>query len=207
MLTHKQIGFLTSIQKEYEKGFLFLNNYVDIDRSVTFYGGANIQADSRVYKEILDLGNWFRDNNYVVVTGGGPGIMTAALLGDDDENINSIGYKILGISNESNGSGFDYSVSFNHFPVRKHFLRNSNVFIIAPGGFGTLDEMMELIDLVKTNKIDKPKIYLYGKDFWSGLLSWLRFTCLQSYNTINESDLNLFKIVDSIDEVKIELQQ
>ena len=95
----------------------------------------------------------------------------------------------------------DKSIDFNYFFVRKTvFLKYSQGFIGMPGGFGTIDELFESLTLVQTNKIAEFPVVLVGKEYWSGLISWIKTTMLEQEHNINEADLDLFKIVDTADE-------
>jgi uncharacterized protein (TIGR00730 family) len=138
-----------------------------------------------------------------VITGGGPGIMEAANKGAKRGKGNSVGLNI-NLPFEQKPNDYidrDKSIDFNYFFVRKTvFLKYSQGFIGMPGGFGTIDELFESLTLVQTNKIAEFPVVLVGKEYWEGLIDWIKKTMLHEEHNINESDLDLFKIVDTADE-------
>ena len=96
----------------------------------------------------------------------------------------------------------DKNINFDYFFVRKvMFVKYSQGFVVMPGGFGTLDELFEAITLIQTNKIDKFPIILVGRDFWSGLIDWVRTTLLDNFQNISSGDMDIVQVVDSAEEV------
>ena len=196
-----QTDFIDNMVNEYTNGFKTLNEIKNKNKRVTIYGGAKLERSSKIYKDIVSIGSKLRHNGYQIVTGGGPGAMEAAFIGDDRTQENTIAYKITNIKDEKTGHPNDIEASFDMFSVRKYFLRQSDIFIVVPGGYGTLDELMELVDLVKTNKIEHKKILLYDANFWNDFIEWNRKTLLNGYGTISNEDLDLLQVVDSVEEV------
>jgi uncharacterized protein (TIGR00730 family) len=141
-------------------------------------------------------------NGYGVITGGGPGIMEAGNKGAHRGKGTSVGLNIeLPFEQHDNPwIDKDKNLEFDYFFVRKvMFVKYSQGFIVMPGGFGTLDELFEAITLIQTKKIGRFPIVLVGSSFWSGLLDWIKNTLLEQGN-ISETDLKLFRVVDTADE-------
>ena len=141
---------------------------------------------------------------YGVITGGGPGIMEAGNKGAHLGGGTSVGLNIeLPFEQHFNPYiDHDKNLNFDYFFVRKvMFVKYSQGFVVMPGGFGTLDEMFEAITLIQTKKIGKFPIILVGVEFWSGLIEWVKTVLVEKMQTVSPDDLNLFKIVDTEDEV------
>jgi uncharacterized protein (TIGR00730 family) len=139
-------------------------------------------------------------NNYGVITGGGPGIMEAGNRGARRGAGISVGLNIeLPFEQYSNPYiDSDKSIDFDYFFVRKvMFVKYAQGFIALPGGFGTLDELFEALTLIQTNKIGRFPIILMGSDYWAGMVSWIKETMLREENNINPEDLDLMQIVDT----------
>ena len=198
-LTEAQIEYLKEVNEEYILGFQEMNKIDHKTKTLTVYGSARMDESDRDYQDIEKISHHLRTHNWSVVTGGGPGIMTAALAGDHARPLDTIAYNI-NIKNEEEKSNADISVSFDHFPVRKYLLRQSDAFLVAPGGYGTMDELMELLTLIQTDKKIKTPVVLYNKKFWAGLIEWFEETLLQR-GTIDKGSLNLFVVADTPEEV------
>jgi uncharacterized protein (TIGR00730 family) len=141
-------------------------------------------------------------HGYGVITGGGPGIMEAGNKGAHSEGGKSVGLNIeLPFEQFENVYiDRDKMLNFDYFFVRKvMFVRYAQGFVVMPGGFGTLDEFFEALTLIQTNKIGRFPIVLVGNEYWGGLVDWIKSSLLQSGN-INEPDLELFNIVETVDE-------
>jgi len=197
-LSNNQLQYIKSIEDEYIKGFHAKSKIGSI-KEVTIYGSARLPADDQDYKDIVKIGEELRKEGWAIVTGGGPGIMSAALANDNDDILDTIAYNIT-IAGEEAKSPADLSLIFDHFSVRKDLLRSSDVFIVAPGGFGTMDELMELATLIKTGKKKSVPIYLYNSKFWKGLIDWFRDTML-ARGTIDQSHIDMLEIVDTPEEL------
>ena len=141
-------------------------------------------------------------HGYGVITGGGPGIMEAGNKGANAQGGKSVGLNI-DLPFEQNNNIYidrDKSLDFDYFFVRKvMFVKYSQGFIVLPGGFGTMDELFEALTLIQTKKIGQFPIVLVGKEFWSGLVDWIKNTLLEVGN-ISETDLDLFHVVDTAEE-------
>jgi hypothetical protein len=188
------------IQAEFVDGWNFL---ADIPNSVTVFGSARFPDHHKWYKESRKLGQLLADAGFNIVTGGGPGIMEAANRGASEAGGqgDSIGLNIQLPMEQRMNPYVDRGIGFHYFFVRKVMLAYSaRAYVYFPGGFGTMDEFMELLTLIQTKKIMRVPIVLVGQNFWQGLLDWVRSTLLEKYGTINRDDLDLFQLVDSADE-------
>ncbi len=188
------------IMSEFVNGF---ERMQEIGPCVSIFGSARTKPENKYYQLAEEIAFKLTQEGYGVITGGGPGIMEAANKGAKRGKGNSVGLNI-NLPFEQKPNDYidrDKSIDFNYFFVRKTvFLKYSQGFIGMPGGFGTIDELFESLTLVQTNKIAEFPVVLVGKEYWSGLISWIKTTMLEQEHNINEADLDLFKIVDTADE-------
>ncbi|AST32714.2 TIGR00730 family Rossman fold protein [Ralstonia solanacearum] len=168
----------------------------EIRPAVSIYGSARLREDSPYYQRTIDIARLFSDAGFAVISGGGPGIMEAANKGAHGGKSASVGLNIE-LPHEQQGNPYqDISMRFRHFFTRKvTFVKNSDAFIVMPGGFGTLDELAEVLTLVQTGKSRSVPVVMFGSRFWKGLLDWFRFTLLPM-GLIAEHDLDIMRIVD-----------
>ena len=188
------------IMSEFVDGFEKMQK---IGPCVSIFGSARTKPDNKYYILAEEIAFKLTQEGYGIITGGGPGIMEAANKGAKRGKGKSVGLNIdLPFEQKPNDYiDRDKSIDFNYFFVRKTiFLKYSQGFIGMPGGFGTIDELFESLTLVQTNKIAEYPIILVGKEYWSGLIDWVKSTMLFAEHNINEADLDLFKIVDTADE-------
>ena len=141
------------------------------------------------------------DSGFSVVSGGGPGIMEAVNKGAFAGKGPSVGLNIT-LPHEQSGNGYqDISLTFRHFFARKvMFVKYASAYVVLPGGFGTLDELMEIMTLIQTGKSRHIPVILVHAPFWKGLLDWFRNT-LVAEGTISAQDLNLFQVLDTPEDV------
>ena len=160
-----------------------------------YYDEARILA-----RKITEMSQTLEGNQYVVVTGGGPGVMEAANRGAADAGGKSIGLNIV-LPFEQKPNPYvtpELCFQFHYFALRKmHFLKRARGLIAFPGGFGTLDELFETLTLIQTKKIKPVPIVLIGKEYWQRLID---FDFLVEQGAISEKDLNLFEIVETAEE-------
>ncbi|MBT3202880.1 MAG: TIGR00730 family Rossman fold protein [Gammaproteobacteria bacterium] len=181
------------IMAEFVDGF---ENLACIKPSVSIFGSARTDTDHPYYKKAEKIARLLSDAGFSVVSGGGPGIMEAANKGAYAGKSSSIGLNIQLPHEQTTNEYQDISLNFRHFFTRKvMFLKYATAYIVLPGGFGTLDEMAEILTLVQTGKTRKIPIILIDSEFWSGLIDWFKNT-LAKEGAINESDLDLIKIID-----------
>lgn len=188
------------IMAEFVEGF---DKMGKIGPCVSVFGSARTKPENKYYKLAEEIAFKLTREGYGVITGGGPGIMEAANRGAKAGGGKSVGLNIV-LPFEQSSNPFidkDKIIDFDYFFVRKTiFLRYSQGFIALPGGFGTLDELFEALTLVQTTKIAHFPIVLAGKEYWDGLLDWIKKTMLLEEHNISTEDLDLFKVVDSADE-------
>ena len=169
------------------------------EMSVSVFGSARTPEDAPDYKEAFKMGRLLAENGYGVITGGGNGIMGAANRGTFEAQGQSVGLNIE-LPHEQHPNPFQtISLAFRYFFVRKVcFLKYSTAVIVFPGGFGTLDELGEVLTMVQTRKINPIPIILVGKNFWEGMTEW--FKTMEKESLISPGDIDLIKIVDTADE-------
>ncbi|GCE39827.1 TIGR00730 family Rossman fold protein [Rhodococcus sp. NPDC057014] len=185
------------IQSEFIEGFGAL---AEVPRAVTVFGSARTPDGHPEYEAGRALGASLAEAGYAVMTGGGPGVMEAANRGASESGGYSIGLGIELPFEEGLNEWVDLGINFRYFFARKTmFVKYSQAFICLPGGFGTLDELFEALTLVQTRKVTRFPIVLFGSEYWSGLVEWLRGT-LQHGGKISEGDVNLLHVTDSVEE-------
>ena len=170
-----------------------------IGPSVSIFGSARTKPEHKYYKLAEEVASKIVNAGYGVITGGGPGIMEAGNKGAHSEGGKSVGLNIVLPFEQFDNIYIDRDklMTFDYFFVRKvMFVKYSQGFVVLPGGFGTMDEFFEALTLIQTNKIGKFPIVLVGKDYWSGLVDWIRKTLL-AHHYINEIDLDLFAVVEN----------
>ncbi|MES9905783.1 MAG: TIGR00730 family Rossman fold protein [Sedimenticola sp.] len=182
------------IQSELIDGIETLN---DLGPAVTIFGGARFTEETRYYQDAMTIGHRLSDEGLSVITGGGPGIMEAANRGCKKGVGTSMGLNIELPHEQDPNPYLDAGMEFRYFFVRKlMFVKYAMAYIIFPGGYGTMDELFESLTLIQTDKIRQFPVVLYGSDYWSGLLDWMKGTMMES-KCIDPGDLDLFQVVDS----------
>ncbi len=188
------------IMAEFVKGFETLSS---IGPGISLFGSARSKPGDPYYEMAEVLGEKLALKGYAVITGGGPGIMEAGNKGAKKAKGSSVGVSI-DLPFETKANDFvdhDKHIHFDYFFVRKVMLvKYAQAFVVFPGGLGTMDELFEALTLIQTQKIKKFPIVLMGKNYWKGLLDWMKETMLQKEHFINEHDLFLFEICDTPDE-------
>ena len=161
---------------------------------VSIFGSARTKPEDKYYKKTIEISEEIVKLGLGVITGGGPGIMEAANKGAQNAGGVSVGLNIELPFEQSHNEFIDSDkiIDFDYFFVRKvMFVRYAQAFVVMPGGFGTLDELFEAITLIQTNKIEKFPVILYGSDFWSGCIDWIREIVCKKFNNIN-SDIEFW---------------
>lgn len=185
------------IQGEFVAGFDALS---DLPKAVTVYGSARTKEDAPEYGQAVDLAAKLVDQDYAVVTGGGPGIMEAANRGAYEAGGLSVGLGIELPFEQGLNKYVDLGINFRYFFARKTmFLKYSQAFVCLPGGMGTMDELFEMLCMVQTGKVTNYPIVLIGTEYWSPLVDWMANT-LVADGYINPQDMGLFLLTDSVDE-------
>lgn len=186
------------IMAEIVEGFQLLTKTT---REVTVFGSARCAPSSHWYKESYALGKMLGKNGFTVVTGGGPGIMEAANKGAFEEGAQSIGLNIELPHEQRLNPYVTLSHGFHYFFTRKVMLAAAaQAYVFFPGGFGTMDELFELLTLVQTGKSSRMPIVLVGKDHWAPLIAWLEGSVYGTQDAIDPGDLRIFTVVDSAKE-------
>ncbi|HUJ58239.1 MAG TPA: TIGR00730 family Rossman fold protein [Kofleriaceae bacterium] len=172
----------------------------DVTRAVSVFGSARTPPADPYYKAARKTAALLARAGYAIITGGGPGIMEAANRGARDAGGRSIGCNIELPFEQAANPYIDTLINFRYFFVRKTmFIKYSSGFVIFPGGYGTLDELLEALVLIQTGKISHFPIVLFGTSYWSGMLDWLRAHVLAAGN-IADADLELVQLTDDPDE-------
>ena len=186
------------IMAEFVDGFQQL---VDISPSVSIFGSARFKPDHEYYKVSEHIARLLSDAGFTVVSGGGPGVMEAANKGAFAGKSDSVGLNIK-LPHEQTGNPYqDIGVTFKYFFARKvMFVKYASAYVVMPGGFGTLDELAEILTLIQTGKTKRFPIILYGSEFWEGLTHWFENT-LATVGTISPDDMDLIQITDDPEEV------
>ena len=183
---------------EFFTGFLFIRKY---EKSVSFFGSARETLPEKYYEDCEELASRFSNKGFVVITGGGEGIMGAANKGAARVNKESIGINIKLPHEQKDNNFLTSKKTFNFFFSRKIVLScASEVYVFFPGGFGTLDELFEMLTLIQTHHSVHVPIILYGKDYWEPILKFLE-GINKHYKTIDQEDTEIYRLFDSIDEI------
>lgn len=195
----KDSWMIFKIMAEFVDGY---EKLAAIGPCVSIFGSARLKAGSKYYEMAVEIAEKITKIGFGVITGGGPGIMEAGNKGAHIAHGRSIGLNIE-LPFEQHFNPYiekRYSMDFDYFFVRKvMFVKYSQGFIVMPGGFGTLDELMEALTLIQTKKIGRFPIVLVGSEFWGVLLEWFEKILLKE-KMISEPDLELYRVVDTADE-------
>ena len=197
MSKEKDTWQILRIQAEFTKGF---DTFSDLPPCISVFGSARLKQGTKWYVEAEKFGSLISEHGFGVITGGGPGIMEGANSGAKLVNGISVGVGIE-LPFESGMNKFvDKGIENRYFFTRKvMFLKYSKGFVIFPGGLGTLDELFETLTLAQCGHNIEYPIVLVGKEYWGGLLDWLKNTVLDN-GMMSEKDLDLFRVVDTAEE-------
>lgn len=188
--------------------FEIMSEFVDaterlkqITPAVSIFGSARTPPDHPYYKLTTEIARKLSDAGFGVISGGGPGIMEAANKGAFHGKSPSIGLNIELPHEQANNDYQDVSQNFKHFFMRKvMFVKYASAYVVMPGGFGTLDELMEALTLIQTGKTRKIPIILVCSAFWGGLIDWFRSTIITE-GMASPEDMNLIQIIDDPDKI------
>ncbi|MCX5708504.1 MAG: TIGR00730 family Rossman fold protein [Candidatus Omnitrophica bacterium] len=186
------------IMSEFVEGFEVLSS---IGKAVSIFGSARLSSSHKYYKLAEEVAYLLAKEKYAIITGSGPSLMEAANKGAKRAKGYSVGLNIQLPLQQNPNPYVDTLLDFRYFFIRKvMFVKYAKAFVIMPGGYGTLDEFMEAINLISTDRIPKFPVIVVGKEYWKGLMDWLKNTVLKT-GCISEEDLCLFKAVDKPKEV------
>src|SRR5438132_2761225 len=187
------------IMAEFVESFETLSQ---VGPGVTIFGSARMLPSDPHYQATVELAKGLAKHNLAIITGGGPGIMEAANKGAALAKGKSVGLNIE-LPHEQKGNRYtNIPIHFHYFFSRKVcFVKYSIGFVFLPGGFGTLDEFFEVATLVQTQRIPEFPLILFGKEFWKGLLAWMKSQMQEKSQFISAGDMDLFKVTDDPQEV------
>ncbi|TAL49684.1 TIGR00730 family Rossman fold protein [Patescibacteria group bacterium] len=186
------------IMAEFVEGFQFLS---ESSREVTFFGSARTKKTDHWYKEGVKLGRLLAESGFTVITGGGPGIMEAVNKGAKEGGGESIGLNIQLPTEQRINPYVTKGRGFYYFFTRKVMLAASaQAYVYFPGGFGTLDELFEIVTLIQTGKMQSTPVVCVGKEFWTGLFEWVEKVQIDTYKTITPKERKIIQVVDSAKE-------
>jgi uncharacterized protein (TIGR00730 family) len=169
--------------------------------AISIFGSARLPAGDPYYEKAVRCGAGLVKRDFAVITGGGPGIMEAANKGALEAGGTSIGLNISLPMEQAPNPYQNVELDFRYFFIRKvMFVKYAQGFINFPGGFGTMDEFFESLTLIQTLKVVPFPVVLIGRDFWSGLLDWMRDVMEQKFHNISPEDLDLFHLTDDVEE-------
>lgn len=183
---------------EFIDGFQFL---ADLKKEVSFFGSARFTEKNPHYKDALRLAQMLGKAGFTIVTGGGAGIMEAANRGAQESGAESVGLNIQLPKEQRINKYVKHGIGFHYFFTRKTMLSASaQAYVFFPGGFGTLDEVFELITLIQTKKMERIPIVLIGRDFWAPLLRWVEEQVFKRHHAIEKEDMKIYTLTDSVEE-------
>ena len=193
--TQQDVWRVFRVMAEFVEGFSTLSK---LGPCVSVFGSARVESGTSYYRLAKTVAKEFVRAGYGIISGGGPGIMEAANRGAREAAGTSVGINI-DLPFEQTANPYidaDKLITFKHFYVRKvMFVKYAQGFIVMPGGFGTLDEFFEALTLIQTRKIHPFPVVLMGKNYWKGLIDWLKSNVLKE-GMISEEDFNIFSITD-----------
>jgi uncharacterized protein (TIGR00730 family) len=190
--------------------FRIISEFVDgfetmtkLGPSVSIFGSARVKPGTEYYNMAIDVAQQVSRKGFAIITGGGPGVMEAANRGAQSAGGASCGVSV-DLHFEPEPNPFidpKYRLKFRYFFIRKvMFIRYAQGYVFLPGGYGTLDELFEALTLIQTKKIHPFPIYLMGKEYWNGILDWLKTTSLKA-GYVSTTDLDLIHVTDDPEEV------
>lgn len=189
---------LFRIMAEFVDGFEALSKY---HPAVSIFGSTRVKPGDVVYQKAEQIGRLLAENGFSVITGGGPGVMEAANKGAADAGGKSIGLNIELPFEQKPNPYANIRLSFRYFFVRKvMFVKYAMAYIILPGGFGTMDEMLEAVTLIQTHKIKPFPVILTGSHYWKGFLDWIKEVVLKE-GKISPTDLEILQLIDEPEEI------
>lgn len=185
------------IMGEFVEGF---DTLADVRNAVCIFGSARTKPNDPYYQRGLETARLLAKEGFPIITGGGPGVMEAANRGAQEGGGLSIGCNIELPFEQGTNPYVQRSINFRYFFVRKTmFVKYSTAFVVFPGGYGTMDELFEALTLVQTGKVKQFPVVLFGREYWEGLVAWLRDR-VAAEGKIATEDLDLFRVTDQPEE-------
>ncbi|MFO7569902.1 MAG: TIGR00730 family Rossman fold protein [Smithellaceae bacterium] len=171
-----------------------------VRNAVTVFGSARVKPEDKYYQMAEDLGRLLAKNGYSVITGGGPGIMEAANKGAAEAGGQSLGMNIHLPFEQKPNPYANIQIDYKYFFIRKvMFVKYAMAYVILPGGYGTMDELFEALTLIQTKRVKSFPLIMMGRDYWQGLLDWLKGSMLQK-DMIQPFDFEMIHIIDDPEE-------
>jgi len=196
-LTKRDTWRMFHIMAEFVEGFEVLP---EVYPAVTLFGSARVARNSPIYRTTEKLARLLAENDFNVISGGGPGVMEAANRGAAKGGGKSVGLNIQLPQEQKPNRYANIRLDFKYFFIRKvMFVKYAVAYVIMPGGFGTLDELFEALTLIQTKRIRSFPVILMDSRYWKGLVEWMKETLLKA-KSISPSDLDIFHIVDKPEE-------
>ncbi len=187
------------IMGEFVEGY---DELQDIGPAVSIFGSARTRPEDPMYGRCVETARLLGEAGFTIITGGGPGMMEAANKGAREAGALSVGCNIELPFEQGQNRYVDTGINFRYFFVRKTmFLKYSQGFVIFPGGFGTMDELFEALTLIQTGKVRNFPVVLFGTEFWSPMVDWVKQTMVEA-GTISAEDVDLFTLTDDPEEVR-----
>ena len=172
-----------------------------VHNAVTIFGSARLKPDDKYYHMAEKLGQLLAQNGFAVITGGGPGIMEAANKGAAEAGGQSVGMNIKLPFEQKPNPYANLQLDYKYFFIRKvMFVKYAMAYVIMPGGYGTMDQFFEALTLIQTKRVKSFPVILMGRDYWQGLLDWLKDSMVQK-NMILPFDLEMIQLIDEPEEV------
>jgi hypothetical protein len=186
------------IMSEFVDGFEVLSK---VDKAVSIFGSSRMRPENKYYKLAEETAYLLAKEGFAIITGSGPGIMEAGNKGAKRAGGRSIGLNIQIPLEQKANKYVDTLLDFHYFFVRKFmFVKYAKAFVIMPGGYGTLDEFTEALNLIQTKRSPRFPVILFSREYWQGFIDWLYGTVLKK-GSISREDLGIFTIVDKPKEV------
>jgi uncharacterized protein (TIGR00730 family) len=186
------------IMAEFVEGFEVMSR---VGPAIAVFGSARTPPGDRYYEQAVTVGRRLVEEGFAVITGGGPGIMEAANKGAFEAGGTSVGLNISLPMEQKANAYQNVSLEFDHFFARKvMFVKYAQGLICMPGGFGTMDEFYESMTLIQTGKSAQYPLVLIGSEFWGPMVDWLRGTMLTQFGNISAEDMELFRLIDDVDD-------
>lgn len=186
------------IMSEFVEGFEVLSK---VGKAVSVFGSSRTKPGTKYYKLAEEIAYLLAKEGYAVITGSGPGLMEAANKGTRRAKGQSVGLNIQLPLQQKPNKYVDLLLDFRYFFIRKvMFVKYAKAFVILPGGYGTLDEFTEAINLIQTQRISGFPVVLFNREYWGGMVEWMKDKVLKN-GCISKVDLNIFTLVDTPKEV------
>ena len=186
------------IMAEFVESIEVLSN---VHNAVTIFGSARLKPEDKYYQMAEKLGQLLVQNGFSVITGGGPGIMEAANKGAAEAGGQSVGMNIKLPFEQKPNPYANLQLDYKYFFIRKvMFVKYAVAYVIMPGGYGTMDELFEALTLIQTKRVKSFPLILMGREYWQGLLDWLK-NSMQQKSMILPCDIEMIQIIDEPEEV------